>query len=69
MYFCYFYYQKLENKSEKNRSVSMRRPTETKVYGELKNLLKDERLSHSFIMYIKVAYFDLKPQNIINNTL
>lgn len=34
MYFCYFYYQKIENKSEKNRSVSMRRPTETKVYGE-----------------------------------
>lgn len=36
MYLCYFYYQKIENKSEKKRSVSMRKPTETKVYGELR---------------------------------
>lgn len=56
MYFCYVYYQKTENKSEKNRSVSMRRPTETKVYGELRasvsyNLLKDERLSQFHYAY------------------
>lgn len=63
MYFCYVYYQKTENKSEKNRSVSMRRPTETKV------TCWKTRDCHSFIMHIKVAYFDLRTQNIINNPL